>query len=230
VKHPARLKALAVQLRQQGRSVPAIADELGIARSTAWQWLKAHPLDASAQDRELRRRLHSRRMTDARWAAHRLERDRRRATIMEAAAAEVGDLSGRDLLLIGAVAYWCEGKKAKPWRTEYRLTFTNSDARLVGVFVRLMLSMGVGWEALRFRLSIHDTADVQAATRWWADRLRLPEDRFDPPTLKRHTPKTNRRNVAADYHGCLVVSVSRNREVYWRLEGVMNGIAELCTV
>jgi hypothetical protein len=56
-------------------------------------------------------------------------------------------------------------------------------------------------------------------------RLGLPAERFQRPTLKRHSPRTNRRNTSDGYHGCLVIRVPRSRELYWQVEGVMQGLA-----
>ena len=49
------LRARAVELRGQGWSVNDIALELGVARSTAWQWVKHLPLDLDS-DRARRKR------------------------------------------------------------------------------------------------------------------------------------------------------------------------------
>jgi hypothetical protein len=38
-------------------------------------------------------------------------------------------------------------------------------------------------------------------------------------SLKRHNPKTNRKSVGADYHGCLRVTVHRSSALYRGIEG-----------
>jgi hypothetical protein len=73
-------------------------------------------------------------------------------------------------------------------------------------------------------VSIHESGDAEGAVRWWCERLELPLERFQPTTVKKHAPKTNRRNVGEDYHGCLVIRVPRSRELYWKLEGVIDGL------
>ncbi|MFE9652786.1 helix-turn-helix domain-containing protein [Micromonospora sp. NPDC006431] len=73
------LRAEAVRLRADGRSVNEIAPQLGVAKSTAYQWVKHLPLDpddAAAQ----RRRARSKLVTDARWSAPDGRRTARRAT------------------------------------------------------------------------------------------------------------------------------------------------------
>jgi transposase len=220
------LRARAERLRRDGWSVPEIAVELGVARSTAFQWTRHIPLDSDAE-RARERREHSKRMTDARWAAHRQERDRRRAEIQSTSTKVVGALAERDLLLLGAAIYWCEGEKAKPWRPDAPyLTFINSDPVLLSLFLRFLEAVGVDRTQLSYRVSIHETADPEAAREWWARRLDLPMERFQRPTLKRHALRTNRQNTGDSYRGCLVIRVPRSRELYWQVEGIMRGLAE----
>lgn len=223
------LRARAEELRGIGWSVNDIALELGVAKSTAWRWVRHLPLDRDS-DHARRKREHSVLMTNSRWAAHRAERDRRRAELQTAAVTEVGELTARDLLLLGAAMYWCEGTKPKPWRPHgFGFYFTNSDPWLLEVFLRFLEVNGVARAAVRYRVSIHESADPAAAERWWAQRLGLLLSWFQRATLKRHRASTNRHNTGDQYHGCLVVYVPRGRELYWRIEGVMRGIAGECS-
>ncbi|HWH27537.1 MAG TPA: hypothetical protein VNU26_01015 [Mycobacteriales bacterium] len=49
-------------------------------------------------------------------------------------------------------------------------------------------------------------------------------ERFGRSTIKRHNPRTVRKNVGADYHGCLCVSVVQSGDLYDRLRGVVLGL------
>nr|WP_230417007.1 helix-turn-helix domain-containing protein [Micromonospora tarapacensis] len=218
------LRAEAVAFRRMGYSVPEIAGRLGVSRSTAYLWLRHLPLDQQSGGGQERRHLHSKTMTEARWAAHRRARDEAQGQTHALAAQVVGQLDDRDLLLVGAVIYWCEGAKSKPWRRYDHVQFINSDPGLLSLFLRFLETCGVDRAVPTYRVSIHETADAIAAAEWWATELRLPPDRFRRATLKRHNPATLRRNTGEDYRGCLVINVPRSRELYWRIEGM---IAEL---
>jgi transposase-like protein len=98
------LRAQAVQLRTEGRSVPEMATELGVAKSTAYQWVKHLPLNPTAEQGAERRRRHAQHMTDTRCEPHRRARDAERAASTEATAAEAGELSDREMLRGIAVA------------------------------------------------------------------------------------------------------------------------------
>jgi hypothetical protein len=216
------LRSRAVELRRDGWSVNDIACELGVANSTAFQWVRHMPLDRDTE-RARKKREHSKLMTDAQWAAYRERRDGRRAAAQADAAAAVGVLTDRDLLILGAAIYWCEGAKSKPWRPVGRIKFINSDPLLVELFLRFLESQGRDRASLTYRLSIHESADHERALDWWVERLGLPRERFQRTTLKRHASMTNRRNTGDDYHGCLAVDAPKGRELYWRIEGVMQG-------
>ncbi|WBB65090.1 helix-turn-helix domain-containing protein [Micromonospora sp. WMMD812] len=218
------LRARAIELRASGCSVPDIAARLGVAKSTAYQWVRHLPARPDDDITRAGGRARMKAAADARWAAHRAERDAARAGQHERAATTVGSLDDRDLLLLGAAVYWCEGTKSKPWRRDDHVQLVNSDPGLLALFLRFLETCGVDRSVPSYRVSIHETADADAATTWWARRLGLPPDRFGRPTVKKHRPTTVRRNVGADYHGCLVINVPRSRELYWRIEGM---IAEL---
>jgi hypothetical protein len=184
------------------------------------------PLNATVEQGRERRRRHSKHMTDTRWEPHRQARDAERAGVNETEAAWVGELSDREVLLLGAAAYWCEGSKSKPWEpNRCRLIFINSDPALILLFLRFVELLGVGRARLRFRISIHESAPVEDAGRWWADVVGVPFEVLQRPTLKTHNPSTVRLNVGEPYRGCLVVSVPQSRGFYWKVEGLMRGIA-----
>ncbi len=216
----------AVDLRHQGWSVNDLATRLGVAKSTAYGWVKHIPLDPSAE-RARRKQEHAALMAEGRWAEHRRVRDRDQAAAHSAATRDVGDLSRRDLLIVGAAIYWCEGAKSKPWRRLDRLIFINSDPGLLGLFLRFLRSSGRTEDSLWYRVHIHETADAEAAAAWWAAELHLPPARFQRPTIKKHAPATRRSNTGADYHGCLAVTVPKSKDLYWRVEGVMAALTGL---
>ncbi|MGN9911930.1 helix-turn-helix domain-containing protein [Phytohabitans sp. LJ34] len=218
------LRARAIELRGQGMSVNAIADELEVSKSTAYLWVRHIPYDKDPEAERARRRAHSKVMTDARWGEYRVARDELEADIRDKAAKWVGRLKDRELLIAGAVAYWCEGSKSKPWREQHELNFTNSDPGLVEIFLRFVEMLGVERRQLTYRVHIHESADALAACRWWADRIGVAVGDMKRPTLKRHKPSTNRRNQGDDYHGCLVINVPRSRQLYVHVGGLMAGV------
>ncbi len=68
-------------------------------------------------------------------------------------------------------------------------------------------------ERLNFRVMIHETADVTTAERYWADLVDIDAAALQPTTLKKHNPKTVRKNISDAYSGCLVVRVLQGAAV-----------------
>ena len=66
---------------------------------------------------------------------------------------------------------------------------------------------------------IHESADIPAAERFWLEVTAADPAQFRRSVVKRHNPKTVRKNVGDDYHGCLVVDVLRSAELYQKIEG-----------
>jgi hypothetical protein len=142
-----------------------------------------------------------------------------RRSLVQRSAEEIGTLSRREAVIAGAIAYWCEGSKSKPYRRADRVAFANSDPMIIGFFLNFLALVGVAPERIVCRVHIHESADVAAAEQFWQAYSEVPAGQFRRSTLKRHVPKTVRRNPENDYHGCLVVSVLGSRELYWQVEG-----------
>lgn len=197
-----------------------------MARSTAYQWTKHIALVQDTAEAE-RRKAHAKVMTDARWARHRLRREQRQAEIARDAVAQVGAVGDRDLLLLGAAIYWCEGTKSKPWRSGEMIQFVNSDVRLIRLFLRFLGIAGHTAEDIAFRVAIHETGDREAAERWWAEQVGVPVETLLKMSLKRHVPRrTGRPDRGGAYHGCLIVTVRKSRETYWLVEAIVNALGQ----
>ncbi|MFE3448381.1 hypothetical protein ACFXJ8_05535 [Nonomuraea sp. NPDC059194] len=157
------------------------------------------------------------------WEAERPRRETARREVTRLARQEIGLLTDREVLIAGAVAYWCEGSKNKPHRESNHITFINSDPGLILLFLRFMRVVGVSSARLYFRVHIHENADVEAAGRYWLELTGADPAQFRRTTLKRHNPKTVRRNTGETYRGCLRVDVRDPLEIYLKIEGWARG-------
>jgi transcriptional regulator with XRE-family HTH domain len=221
------VRAKARELREQGLDYEEIADALGVSKGSVSLWVRDMPTPPHLTYEESRKRAVEgmRRY----WAAERPVREAAREAVIAAAAAEIGPLSDRELLIAGAIAYWCEGLKGKPRQRCDRVVFVNSDPGLIRFFLCFLDSAGIARERLGYRLLIHENADIRAAERFWLGVTGAGPGRFKKPTLKRHNPKTVRKRVGADYHGCLVISVQGSTELYQRIEGWAKGAMSACS-
>lgn len=204
------------ELRGKGLDYEEIAAALGVSKSSVSLWVRDLPRPARLSYEECRQRAAegSRRY----WAAERRVRAAARTATREAAATQIGALTDREVLIAGAIAYWCEGAKSKPYSRNDRTIFTNSDPALIRFFLRFLDITGTPRTDATFRICIHERADVEAAHRYWLEVTGASADQFRRPTLKRHNPKTVRKNTGEDYHGCLRIDVRRSSGLYRRIE------------
>ena len=147
-------RAKARELRAQGMDYEEIAAALGVAKSSVSLWVRDLPTPARLSYAECRKR--SAEGARRYWAAERPAREALRIAAREAAAAEIGELTDRELLIAGAIAYWCEGAKSKPHRPSDRVVFTNSDPALIQFFLRFLDATGTPRTDLAFRVFIHE--------------------------------------------------------------------------
>ena len=212
----------AVRFRTDGHSYREIQLQLGISKSTLSLWLSHIPLTdlhrVAMQER-------SRGVSATRAESNRALGTRRRTGARAASRAEVCRLSPSELFVAGVVAYWAEGAKLKPWRDNQPVQFANTDPGLIRLFLAWLRQIGVGDDRLTFRVMIHESADVDGAVAYWSGVVARPESAL-AVSLKRHNPKTVRKNIGSDYHGCLAVSVRRSSALNLRIAGWCDGLAE----
>jgi hypothetical protein len=149
-------------------------------------------------------------------ACDRQQCDAQRGAQGRAAAAV---LSKREILIAGAIAYWCEGSKNKPHRRWDRVAFINSDPALISFFLRFLDAAGIERDRLIFRIYIHQSADVEAAQTFWLEAVQAAASQFRKTTLKKHNAATIRRNTGEGFYGCLRIDVRRSADLYGKIEG-----------
>ncbi|MFJ3171502.1 helix-turn-helix domain-containing protein [Streptomyces roseus] len=213
------LRARARELRLQGMTYDRIQAELGCSKSSISLWVRDLPKVDHRSPAE-----QGRDAAFKRWAHEAPRREEARAAAVEAARQEIGPLSDRDLFLTGVALYWAEGSKSKTYRRSETVTFINSDPGVIGVYLAWLRLMDIPRERLKFRVMIHESADVEGAEQYWADFVGVRPIELQRTTLKKHNPKTVRKNTGTEYRGCLIVRVSASCDLYRRIEGAWCGI------
>ncbi|MEV6308548.1 hypothetical protein AB0M10_08070 [Streptomyces sp. NPDC051840] len=213
------LRERARELRLQGMTYDRIQMELGCSKSSISLWVRDLPKpEPRFSDEERLARM------NAGLASLRAGQDRERLETKRIARESVGNLSDRELFLAGVTLYWAEGMKDKPYSRREALLFINSDPNVIKVYLSWLDMLGVARERLHLRVSIHESADPAEAERFWSDLTGVPQADFKRATLKKHNPKTTRKNTGEAYRGCLVIYVTKSAELYRRVEGAWYGI------
>ncbi|WP_235980898.1 hypothetical protein [Streptomyces albidus (ex Kaewkla and Franco 2022)] len=214
------MRARARTLRLKGWTYDRIEVELGVSRSSISLWARDLPKPPPRSPEEASA------ISKRGWEVTLQKREEERQRVKSRSAQEIGQLSNRELFLIGVGLYWAEGSKSKSYRRNETVTFINSDPDMIRVYLAWLSLLKVSSDRLRFSVMIHESADVAATERYWADLVNQDVADFGKTTLKRHNPKTIRKNVGADYRGCLVVRVLQCADLYRRIEGWWSGIVE----
>lgn len=213
------LRMRARELRIAGKTYDEIIEVVPVSKSTVSVWVRDLPKPPPRDPSE-----YARMMNERRWGPYRRERDHLRAQTISECAAEIGWLSDRELLAVGTALYWAEGGKRKPWsRSQIPVQFTNSDPGIIEIFERWLDLLSVSPEDRKYRISIHESADIEGAHKFWADLVGVSVDRFARPTIKRHNPKTVRHNTGDTYMGCLVIKIKQSAKLHDRIEGWWKG-------
>ncbi|MDN3293098.1 hypothetical protein QWM81_03355 [Streptomyces ficellus] len=213
------LRARARELRLQGMTYDRIQVELGCSKSSISLWVRDLPKPECRRSREQASAI-----AKKGWEPTLQRREAERQEAKTAAAKAVGDMTDRELLLVGTALYWAEGTKSKAHRPQERVTFINSDPDMIRVFLSWLRLLGVRREQLRYHVHVHESADVSKAEDFWAHIVGEEVSALGRTTLKKHNPKTNRKNVGPDYHGCLAIRVVQSVDLYRRIEGCWYGI------
>ncbi|MEU2235311.1 hypothetical protein [Streptomyces vietnamensis] len=213
------LRAKARELRLQGWTYDQIQVELGCSKSSISLWVRDLPKPERKRTWEEASEIARRG-----WEVTLRRRDEERQAVKSAATSEIGAMSERELFLLGVGLYWAEGTKDKPHARRERVTFVNSDPGMIRVFTAWLDLLGVEPERRRYYVMIHETADTGDAERYWGNLVGVDPSAFGKTTVKRHNPRTNRKNVNAEYHGCLVIRILGSADLYRRIEGAWCGI------
>src|ERR1700730_296634 len=215
------IRAVAEAMRRQGHSYSEIQKVVGVSKSSLSLWLKDLPLTEEHRIAIEQRKVTGRALTVEALRGRRMARQEHTSKTAES---QIQELAESEVFVAGVVAYWAEGAKSKPWSASPSVMFMNSDPGMIRLFLAWLTLLGVGPERLSFRVSIHESADVEAAVAFWAEVVDGPANQFMRTTLKRHNPTTVRKNVGGTYYGCLAVRVNRSTELGRQIAGWFEGI------
>lgn len=191
-------RARARELRKQGWTMPDIASELGVSRSSVSLWTRDVPVPSMARRRPPQRR-------DRRYGAKSSGPNklaRRKQEEIERFQAEgkehIGELSERDFLVAGAALYAGEGSKR-----DGQVGFTNTAPSFVAFFCTwLRHFFEVDESRLRVHLYLHQGLDLEAAVAHWVAVTGIPAGQFGKPY--RAVPRAGSHNSKHPF-GCATV-------------------------
>lgn len=216
-------KEIAITLRKEGHSYSEILKKVPVAKSTLSLWLRSVGLA-----KQQKQKITEKRIAGALRGAKSRKDQRIKITkeIKDRAKIDIKSINGRDLWLIGIALYWAEGAKEKDYGTRTGISFSNSDPRMILIFLKwLKNTFSVNNSNLVYELYIHETADIKKAQIYWSQILSMPIENMRT-YLKKNKIKTIRKNIGNDYHGLIRVKVNKSTNLNRKITGWIEGIYE----
>ncbi|MDE2078811.1 MAG: hypothetical protein KGI73_00320 [Patescibacteria group bacterium] len=143
-------------MRKQGKSVPEISKETGVAKTTVLRHV--HYIVVPEKFKSLLREKQGGSKARAQGL---------RENVLRETMDYMGTLSKRDLFFLLVCLYWGEGAKRD-------FTVINSDPLLIQTLLRGLESIGVSKSRLFFALRVHSNISIPKARRFWSATTGLP--------------------------------------------------------
>lgn len=195
-------------MRARGWSYSVISERINVPKSTLSGWLRdvAYVPNKTVSGRISAGPLKSARVRNA----------IKLKTIADAklsADTEIGEMSDRDLLMLGLGLYIGEGSKANE-----SVRIINSDPNTVRLAMRwFRQTLKLENENLRADIHLYPDVDIEQAITYWSNITGLPKDRFGKTQIDRRLDKSERKSNKLMF-GTLHITVISNGN---KLNGVL---------
>ncbi len=210
------------KLRHLGRSIKAIAKELGVSPSSVSLWCR----DIILTDEQ------SKRLDDYRNRAslpgriagaesNRLKKENTIAKYQISGRRDIGKISKRDLLLTGIGLYAGEGFKYSS-----KVGFCNSDPYIILFIMRWFReSCSVVDERFRFAIGINESHKyrIKEVKKYWETILKVPETSFTNVSYKKVVSKKIYDNPEKHF-GTLNIRILKSSELMYQILGWINAV------
>lgn len=169
-------KNKAIQMRLKGMSYSQIKSELKVSKGSLSLWLAPYPL-STERIKELMvnsRKVENYRLTMAKKRQARLDAS------LEKVGKDIGNISDRELFILGFALYWAEGAKTK----DATLYFANTDPFMLKVYMKWLKVVGIPKQRLKFKLHIYKDMDEKSAIDYWVKILKVKHEQFRKTYIK----------------------------------------------
>lgn len=215
-----------LSLRKRGMTYSEILKEVQVSKSTISLWLRDAKLSNPQQQKLTERKRAAQLRGGLRKKEIRIDKS---SKIFERCLSEIGSLSNREFLLIGAALYWAEGSKQKPHRPSSKLQFGNSDPEMIRLYVdwlRTVLKIHDGDITLTLYLHDNYRERTQEFEHHWLKVTSLRHVNLRNPVYKMHNPKRKYSPSDDAYKGHVSISVKNSTDINRRVQGWIYGIIE----
>jgi transcriptional regulator with XRE-family HTH domain len=184
------IKERARDYREKGYSYNMISEKLGLAKSTLSDWLKEIPYKPN---REVLKRIVLGRLKSAQF-----KHNQRIADITkrkELAKKELGEITKRDLWLLGIGLYMGEGMKLQE-----SVRIINSDPEIIKIALKWFREI-CGLENENFTPSAHIYPDnnINLTINYWSKITHIPKEQFCKTQIDKRKNKSGKKKRKLPY-------------------------------
>ena len=224
------LKQKAINLRKQGKTYSEILKVIPIAKSTLSLWLREVGLSKTQIQKITEKKIQGQKRGAL---AQKNKRINKQKNIIELAEKDIKSISNRELWLIGIALYWAEGSKEKEYRTTSRTAFSNSDPKMIMIFIKWVREcLNIPIEDIYADLYIHESHrdNVNNVISKWCEILELPVSFIRHTYFKQNKINTKRKNTGALYIGLLRVNIRTSSDLNRKITGWISGVCKNCGI
>lgn len=179
-------KELAVILRKQGYSYNLILKKVPVSKSTLTLWLADVPYTPNS---EVMNRIRGATLNVRKWQNAQKRDSLERATA--SAKQQLGNVTPRDLLMLGIGLYIGEGSKS-----EDIVRVINADPQVICLALRWFEeSLGLNKKHFSIRIHLYPDNDIEEAITFWSTVTGLPKDQFSKVQIDRRNKTFKKRGM-----------------------------------
>ena len=211
---PKELKQKAISLRDEGHSYKFIEKKLGIRRGTLSGWFKGRPFNPNQYTLDKIR--NGPKVSAMKRIAARIASTER---IWQKARIELGELSARDLFLLGLGLYLGEGAKQHD-----HIKIFNADPLIINLAIK-WFRQTFSLTEKNFSLRIHSYPDIDIGVveKFWLTTTKLPETCLRRTIIDKRQKVSGKRGKLPYGTAHLTVLAAGNRDNGVNLSRLIHG-------
>lgn len=194
---PKNIKQKAIELRKQGYSYNMIIQKLLLSKSTLSNWLREMPFEPN---QEVLNRVKDGRLKSARYKYK--QKITNIKDMRSLAKKELGNISKRDLQMLGIGLYLGEGSKVHE-----NIRITNSDPRIIKIGMKWFREVcGLKNENFGLLVHLYPDSNVKKSIEYWSQITGINKKQFNKTQIDRRINKSQKKKHMLP-HGTLHINV-----------------------
>ena len=218
----------ALELRLRGKTYGEIRSLFNIPKSTLSVWFSKLQISKRAQKilRSKRRDGYLKLVEFNKTRTLKIQKENE--DIRSNFKSRVGELSKREIMILGAALYWGEGYKnfTLNRRGSYPyISFGNSDPQMIKIFIDFMERiLGISRNKIKTQVMICPKINAITAVDYWQTATKIPRENFRCQVALSRASQQKRPKHLLPY-GTLQLRVNRRQE-FFKIRGLIDGIIE----